>query len=357
MSAKELEIFFDYLKKSWQIFGPKESESATGKDNQVFIEPLTDFRDLIFDQRLPFYPFKRFFIPEKEKIFDYQNEKLKTAFDPIQKVALFGMNILDLKAVLLYDQVFEKDSYYQARRRSILVFGHGFLPPSAQNIFGEKFEEDILEHLSFDIFLASVNTEKSTDKGQAFVVFTGSVLGQQILDDFGCKEYTHIQFSGPVKEGKLDERMLKIRDKLENRHNQKIWDELGRRCIECGKCTIVCPTCFCFRIDDQAELGPISQAEPDSIPLDKDSQPSGGDKCGLRQRCWDSCFYQEFSEISGGHKFLDETAKRIRFWYLHKFVRIPAEFDFMGCVGCRRCATVCPVGIDIAEVLKKIEES
>jgi ferredoxin len=128
--------------------------------------------------------------------------------------------------------------------------------------------------------------------------------------------------------------MLKIREKFYD--NPEIWQELGEKCIECGKCTIACPTCFCFRIDDNPELE---------------------ENNGARQRCWDSCFYREFSEVAGGHKFLNTTAERIHFWYYHKFARIPDEFGFMGCVGCKRCAKACPVGIDIEKVLKEIENS
>jgi len=318
MTTSGLGNFFNYLKKSWVIFGPKEVKPSKDEPAQILIEKLDDSADLVLDQRLPFYSFKKFFVPECETLFNYR----------------------DLKAVLLYDQVFEKDPWYQQRRQNILIIGHSFIPALPQNIFEQTFEEDILEHLSFDIFLGALKNpaqlRSENEEDEVFAVFAGSLLGQKILDGFGYHDYINIQFSGPVKEGKLDERMLKLKDKLKNHHNQRLWDELGARCIECGKCTIACPTCFCFRINDQPSL--------------KADQ-------GQRQRSWDSCFYQEFSEVAGGGKFLKNTAQRIHFWYSHKFVRIPEEFDFIGCVGCRRCSAVCPVGIDIAEVLKEIENS
>ena len=359
LTRQKLEDFILFLKKKqWEVFGTQKLNGA------LTIDSIKNPEDLKLESGLPFFSFKRFFVPEKETLFEYKNQNLKIDLLSKKDVAIFGINLLDLKAVLLYDQVFEKDPYYQARRRHILIVGHSLIPDLPQNIFEQTFEEDILEHLSFDIFLASLNNPtqpplrlKGGEEGLEYAVFTGSPLGQKILNEFGYKDYINIQFSGPVREGKLDERMLKLKDKLENKHNQKIWDELGKRCIECGKCTIVCPTCFCFRIDDQAELGPASgqKAEQNS-------------SYGTRQRCWDSCYWQEFSEVAGGaspsaggegqgYKFLKNTAERIHFWYFHKFARLPDEFNFMGCVGCRRCAAVCPVGIDIAEVLKSIENS
>jgi len=351
LTRQKLEDFILFLNKNaWEIFGTQK------RDGVLEIDLIKDPEDIKLEKSLPFYSFKRFFVPEEEKLFEYKEQNLKTEATPPKNTAIIGMNLLDLKSVLLYDQVFEKDPYYQARRRHMLIVGHSLIPDLPQNIFEQTFEEDILEHLNFDIFLATLSvadtplsgvtgikakrsrTKKISEEKvpEEYAVFTGSPLGQKILNEFGYKDYINIQFSGPVKEGKLDERMLALRDKLKNKHNQKIWDELGARCIECGKCTIVCPTCFCFRIDDKAGL--------------QNNQ-------GERKRCWDSCFYQEFSEVALGHKFLNDTAKRIHFWYYHKFARIPDEFSFMGCVGCRRCSAVCPVGIDIAEVLKDIENS
>jgi len=349
MNRAQLENFIDYLKKeNWVVFGP--SKLATGKvepvdispyisahkknpqdKSPVFIGPLDTPADLILDQRLPFYSFKKFFFPEDETLFEY-NDNLLAETERHHKVALIGVNLLDLKAINLYDQVFEKDKYYQARRRNIFIVGHAIVPEIEDNIFEYKYEENVLEHLPFDIFLAGIDPEL---KNKNYKLFTGSIKGQRVLEAFGHTDYEHIQYSGAVKEKEKDKRMEEIEKGLVNRHNQKIWDTLGKKCLECGKCTLVCPTCFCFRIDD--------------IPTVKNS--------GQRRRCWDSCFFREFSEVSGGHKFLKTTAERIHFWYYHKFVRIPEEFDFMGCVGCRRCAKVCPVAIDIFEVLKEIENS
>jgi len=127
---------------------------------------------------------------------------------------------------------------------------------------------------------------------------------------------------------KLSAKLKKVQKILKNKSCLKIWQNLGKKCIECGQCTMICPTCFCFRFEDYS---------------DKE-----------RKRLPDACFYHDFSEIAGEHKFLNNTAKRLYFWYYHKFVRIPDEYGLPGCVECDRCAKVCPVGIDIKKVLKQI---
>ncbi len=320
MNRSQFNKLISFIQKGgWQVYGPQEN------GGEAVVDLINKPASFVLDERLPFFSFKRFFVPEKEDLLEYKQGKFSQSSLEAEKQAIVGMNILDLRSILLYDQVFEKDPYYQARRQANLVIGHSIVPPIGNNIFEEKYEEDILEHLSFDIFLGVITPDK-------FEVFSGSAKGRNILDSFGYGGYRHVQFSGPARE-EGNERMKEIKERMSEHYNPAVWEKLGDICLECGKCTVICPTCFCFRIDD--------------CPALKKGE-------GKRTRSWDSCFYQEFSEVAGGHKFLDSTAKKIHFWYYHKFVRIPEEYSMVGCVGCGRCYTVCPVRINIRKILKEL---
>lgn len=350
MTQYQLQKFVLYFqKKGYKIFGPicpirkdealnpilsrdKDRDSSlslpqrTGLSNGVkkqkeyFVEEIFNPKDLRLDGKITFYPFKDFFLPSEEKLFSEKTKEVKKA--------IFGLTTFDLKAFILFSHIFEKDPYFQERLRNLIIIGQSLVLEKEEVFYfwEEKYEEDILEHLQFDIFLAKA--------GKKIKVYTGSEEGQKILNDFKYFNYKNITFAGPIKEEGLDKEMLLIKEKMEKFHNPKIWEDLGKRCIECGKCTIVCPTCFCFNLEDRLNF-----------------------KQNFKERRWTSCFYNEFSKIAGEIKFLKNTSERIHFWYFHKFARIPNEYFFSGCVGCGRCIKVCPAGIDIRKVIEQIKKS
>ena len=112
------------------------------------------------------------------------------------------------------------------------------------------------------------------------------------------------------------------------------WDDVAARCLSCGNCTQVCPTCFCVNVEDSCNLK-ATAAE--------------------RTRVWDSCFVKDFSHVHGGN-IRPTIRARYRQWLTHKVASWIDQFGTSGCVGCGRCITWCPVGIDLTEEVKAIRE-
>jgi ferredoxin len=126
-----------------------------------------------------------------------------------------------------------------------------------------------------------------------------------------------------------------IKELLYRNYEHPRWDEVANRCLTCGNCTMVCPTCFCTTVEDVTDL------------TGKEAE---------RVRRWDSCFTLDFSYIAGG-SVRSSARSRYRQWMTHKLATWIDQFDTSGCVGCGRCITWCPVGIDITEEVRAIRES
>jgi sulfhydrogenase subunit beta (sulfur reductase) len=126
-----------------------------------------------------------------------------------------------------------------------------------------------------------------------------------------------------------------IKSLLYRNLNHPRWDDVADRCLTCGNCTMVCPTCFCTTVEDVTDLG--------------------GTRVERHQR-WDSCFTVDYSRIHGG-AVRQTPRSRYRQWMTHKLASWHDQFDSSGCVGCGRCITWCPVGIDITEEVRAIRHS
>ncbi|MFA4871966.1 MAG: 4Fe-4S dicluster domain-containing protein [Patescibacteria group bacterium] len=321
MDKKELENFLLQLSDRFFLFAPQR------EDDILKIKEVENIEDIAWSTEMPINSWKDIFLPPEERLFENVKNNLiesKTDYPPI---ACVGVHILDLKALTLFDQVFGPDSYYQKRRKRTILIGYSTdlsADYKKHKVFSHNFEEDILEHLAFDVFILKL-------KNGPLKIYSGSEKGQNILEKFSVSSYQNIEFAGPIAEKGPDKRMLLLKDKVDKSFNKKIWDELDKICLACGKCAIVCPTCFCFDFNDSAN-------------------PESASRC----RQWGNCFYNDFSKVAGGHKELDTVKQKIYFWYVHKFVRIPHEYNLPGCVSCNRCSQVCPVGIKISEVIKSI---
>lgn len=268
--------------------------------------------------RTPLNSFKSFMAPYCHNIVD--SKKIE-----FSKQAIVGLPIFDLKAIALWDQVFDKDPFYQAQRRVTVIVACAIVPDDKK--FADQFAENVLEHLKFDIL--------HDPTGKVEQIYSGSKSGQEILESLGVENYEHIDYRGPysAKEG-LDKLTCERARKVLKSYHHPMWKKLARDCIQCGKCTVACPTCYCFDVMDKV--------------TDLYEEPK-------RCRRFSSCFYQDFSQVAGGHDFLETKSDQLYNFYLHKFARNTKQQKLQGCVGCLRCFKVCPVGIDIRKILEEID--
>lgn len=325
MNTRQVLKFATYLQKSAQVYAP------VIKNGGLIVQPIESADEISLVNEVPLTTFKPVLLPHRQVLFDYKKQTVLTEVKPVQARVAFGMTMPDLKAVCLFHQVFERDPYYQEQFKKSLLIGMAKVTKTLV-IHGptkDRYTKDILKHRIFDIFLGQLKKDE-------WVVLTGSKKGQQVLKRFGIKKFEHIEFEGYIKEAPNDPYLEKYRAVVVKSHAKKIWDYWGSRCLACGKCGIDCPMCFCFDIKDEAD-----EAVPEK---------------GQRIRKWTSCFYNDFSAIGGGSQsFLPTNAKRIENWYLHKFVRIPRQYQVSGCVNCGRCDRVCPAGITRRDVFWSLE--
>ena len=187
----------------------------------------------------------------------------------------------------------------------------------------------------FDLAL----TELLDEGGHRFVVESASDEGAEVLASLGAREAPtgEVAAAHAVSErtaGQMGRVMETgdIRELLYRNLEHPRWDEVAERCLSCGNCTMVCPTCFCTSVDDETDLSGESTA---------------------RVQRWASCFTVDYSHIHGG-SVRRSTRARYRQWMTHKLATWFDQFDSSGCVGCGRCITWCPVGIDLTEEVAAI---
>jgi ferredoxin len=328
MNQREVNNFAAKLLANYLVYAPVKKEWG------VLIEEMDCAEEIDWSGEIPVNTFKKIFLPAHEVLFNFEKAEFKEPTFSMRKTVAFAVNILDLQAITLLNHVFEKDIYYQKRRQNILTIGltNGIESDFRKyRIFHQAYEENVLEHVMFDVFI-----EKQRNGN--YIFFSGSKEGEELLESAGVKDYENIEFAGLVPEKGVDLKITQNRKAVENSGEHRLWRELAGKCLACGKCTIACPTCFCFDEQDEAGLSDVKKT-----------------------RQWGSCFYPDFSSMAGGRKDLDSLTKKLYFWYTHKFVRIPDELSYYGCVSCMRCFKVCPVGINVAKNLaalakgKKIE--
>jgi len=258
--------------------------------------------------------------------------------EQIPQYAFIGVRSCEIHAMYSLDSVFStqefSDPIYNERREKAFILAVNCTRPGG-TCFCVSMNTGPKVKSGFDIALTEV-----LDNGRHyFIAEVGTEKGTKVLRDVTCRnpnEEEQRTARALLKEAarlmgrNLDTSNLKSIFYENFEHRQ--WEKVAERCLTCANCTMVCPTCFCNTIADANTLN--------------------GERAE-RWRRWDSCFTKDFSYVHGGSIRTSEKS-RYRQWLTHKLVTWEDQLGTLGCVGCGRCITWCPVGIDITEEAKTI---
>lgn len=289
---------------------------------------------------------KKIIFPQREILLEFSTTddgqlEIKETLPEQNRSIIFGVRPCDARALALTDKVFGGDFtdpyYWEIRNQTVLV-GISCNTPPSPNCFCLTVDGSPHSKEGLDILMTDLGdkyyVESLTEKGNQLIHSAKSLFEAPKAKDKKDLEKIHKDSEKKIRRQIQDIKNIPV--KLKEMFDSPFWDEESLSCLRCGVCTYLCPTCHCFDINDEVAT---------SSPL-----------AGKRVRTWDNCQFPDFTMHSSGHNPRPDRASRLRQRMLHKFQYFVERYQNYQCVGCGRCISKCPVGIDIIEVLDKVKD-
>jgi len=331
MAKRDLDLFVSVLPAFGEVYAPVQ------RGGGFAFEKPSLWSDVRMNYTRTLLPPKKLMLPPRETTFAFDPNKgfVDLLTDASKPMVLFGVHSYDIYGLNILDRVFAQskfpDPYYIARRKATAVIGVDFVPDEWHA--AGSMNADFVDH-GFDLFLSDIGDDYlvlvGTSRGDDMVVMSGCLMQPATEADFmEYKKRSQNRRSAYKTHLELED----LPEILEMEYNSKAWDEFGAKCLSCGSCSMVCPTCYCFDVCDEVELGSRS---------------------GRRIRSWDSCLLRTHALVAGGENFREKRSSRVKFRFYHKQRGFVAEYGRPSCVGCGRCVAVCPAQINIITVIETI---
>jgi sulfhydrogenase subunit beta (sulfur reductase) len=328
LNKQQLVDLLQELNQNHQLYLPVEK-----KDGLFQFEEAVDIdlAKIDLDINRTMLPPTNFLLPLREKIFSFQRGLFKENLK-IDPKAILGVGKDDMAAINRLNRIFKKDDFYNNHRTNSLII-------TIDNNHQTDFDRIMIDRKieNFDLMITRANRD--------FLLISDSKKGDQVISEIDIGIESNSSHS-PRKITKNNPAILslekitwaieKTKPDPNDKSRGKVWQKWADICLGCGNCSYVCPMCFCYDIKDQADLS--------------------GNICRVRERT--SCFQYSFDKMAGHHP-KEDFVDRFYHWYYHKFVAMPKQYGFSGCVNCGRCIKYCPVEINfrtvISEAVKEAE--
>jgi len=328
-----VEMFLD----TCEVIGPKLVTTGPSERTIHHYTPVTSFDELDLTYETTEFSAKQWLLPFKETLssFRFADDDWSQSIEYDREPrALVGLHACDINGMLKLDKVFARDffpsPYYLSRRRNTFIIGIDHEP--CEGGFCRSLGADTVTH-GFDLFL--------TDLGDRFFVAVGSDRGFTALQRVKAREITdrdtHDYLVERQRIADIVQAQVPVHDLpnlLDIEFTSEVWDKWGRKCLSCGGCAMVCPTCYCYGVTER-------------VSMDFEQ--------GIKQRQAYSCNLVDFAEVAGGQNFRPDSTTRLKYRYYHQHRGFAEIYDEPKCVGCNRCGRTCLAGISPEAVISDLQ--
>ena len=326
LSAEQFDLWIAEQKKTHDIYAPKRFVGGNTFSDVDCIRygKVSNISEIVFDRKAE-YSFKEVLTPISQTLFFFTEDQCKEA-DPPKKGAIIFLRSCDLHAMKRLDDMYlgngPADYYYKRIRDNIKIVLMG-CKHSFESCFCVSMGTNISENYDMSVNAA----------GSSYEINCKDAAWNQFFLDLNAPR--HFVVPDQVHENPT---VVKIPESLTaDVARSSIWEQYNKRCINCGRCNFVCPTCTCFTMQD---LYYTENA-----------------KVGERRRVWASCMVDGFTDVAGGGSYRRKNGERMRFKVLHKVLDYKQRNGYHMCVGCGRCDDICPEYISFSHCVNKLEDA
>ncbi len=315
--------FVSHLMNRKPVYAPH----ARGQRSFAF-EKVEDAAQVVLDYPRTMHSVKKFFLPPEEELLSFNLKEGSFAAPEVQPMdaVFFGVHSYDLAAVHRLDFNFSQgnpEKNYLTRRQGALFVGVSFEPDEFH--FSGSVGIYPQDTTGFDAFLTKLL--------DGYVVEALTPEGEKLIEGFEMPPHE----AGKPARGHFQQHIYlpqaKLTKVMEHSYKNEVWDETAEKCVGCGTCNLVCPTCYCFNVEEKVDVTVTT---------------------GSRARSWDGCMLREFSEVAGGEVFREELGDRQRHRVFRKFKYLSETTNEPWCVGCGRCTAYCTADISIVNIVNHL---
>lgn len=299
------------------------------KNGRFVFDAIGSAKELRLDYDVTILPPKKYVLPQAEPLLEFQIGGACRSVSDAEPLILMGVHPYDLIAISQTDKLFSQDEYdchYMNRRKNLTIVACDVVTPS-KNVFASSMNTAVATE-GYDILITDIGDgfvlDAATDKGKALMEYAGGAkpaAGADVAKRNAVQEENKKR----LNKHKLECKPSYLPTLLEKSYDHPVWQEKARLCYSCGSCNLVCPTCYCFDVQDKANWDL---------------------KTGERIRAWDGCLLENFATVAGNHNFRKDRSVRFRHRLYRKGRYVPEKIGGeIACVGCGRCITACTADI------------